>query len=245
MGRSAGEHGRCSSLMKPDISIIVPVLNERETIHRTLKNLYLQKFDGIFEVIVVDGSEDGSTICCVENPSVITAISSPGRGIQMNCGARMAGGKILLFLHSDTILPHQGLNDILCLMKDPSIKAGAFDLSINNEGFAYRVIEKTASLRSRITRLPYGDQAVFIRQAYFFGIGCFRGIPIMEDVELMRRIKKANGKIGLLNSCTTTSPRRWETEGFVFCTLRNWIILILFFWGVKPEKLARVYKPQI
>lgn len=231
--------------MKPDISIVVPVLNERETIHQTLKNLYFQEVDATFEIIVVDGSEDGSTICCVKDPSVITAISPPGRGVQMNCGAKMAEGKILLFLHADTILPRRGLNDILWLMKDPSIKAGAFDLSINKKGFAYRVIEKTASLRSRLTRLPYGDQAVFIRKAYFFDIGRFRGIPIMEDVELMRRIKKAGGKIGFLNSPATTSPRRWETEGLVFCTLRNWIILTLFFIGVKPEKLARVYKTRI
>ncbi|RLC20872.1 MAG: glycosyl transferase [Deltaproteobacteria bacterium] len=231
--------------METDISIIIPVLNEQETINKTIKKVYQQNFPGILEIIVVDGKEDGTTILCVENQKVMTVSSPPGRGIQMNCGAKKASGKILLFLHSDTILPENALNEILNTMKDQSIKVGAFDLAINRKGLAYRVIEKTASLRSRMTKIPYGDQAIFIRKKYFFGIGQYREIPIMEDVELMRSVKKDKGRLRFLKSRTSTSSRRWEKEGIVFCTLRNWTILILFLLGMKAERLAGFYKNKI
>ncbi len=225
-----------------DISIIIPVLNEQEGINQAIEKIYQQGFPGTLEVIVVDGSTDGSTICCVKNKEVIVVVSPPGRGRQMNAGARMASGKILLFLHCDTSLPEDGLNAVQTAMKNPSVKAGAFDLSIASRGFFYRMVEKTASLRSRITKIPYGDQAVFIRKNYFFDIGQYREIPIMEDVDLMRRIKKYKGRLKFLKTRTSTSPRRWEQEGRVYATLRNWMILTLFFFGRNPEKLAGSYK---
>jgi len=104
------------------------------------------------------------------------------------------------------------------------------------------VIEKIASIRSRLTRIPYGDQAIFIRRNYFQALGGFKDIPIMEDVELMRRIKRRRGKIMILKDKVKTSPRRWEAEGVVFCTLRNWFLITLYLLGFKPETLARFYR---
>ncbi|SDU28902.1 TIGR04283 family arsenosugar biosynthesis glycosyltransferase [Desulfobacula phenolica] len=228
--------------MKTDISIIIPVLNEQEGINQAIEKIYQQDFSGTLEVIVVDGGKNGSTICCVKNKDVITVVSPLGRGCQMNSGARMASGNILLFLHCDTSLPEGGLNAVQTVMENLSVKAGAFDLSIAGRGFFYRMVEKTASLRSRITRIPYGDQAVFIRKNYFFDIGQYREIPIMEDVDLMVRIKQDKGRLKFINTRTSTSSRRWEQEGRIYGTLRNWAILTLFFLGVKPEKLAGVYK---
>lgn len=230
--------------MKIDISIIIPVLNEPETINPAIKKIYSQNFSGVLEIIVVDGSEDKGTIGCIENKNVMTISSPPGRGVQMNHGADMASGEILLFLHCDTILPENGLNHICAVMNDQTVKAGAFDLFINSCGFAFRVIEKTASFRSRITKIPYGDQAVFIRKRYFIKIGQYSDIPIMEDVDLMMRIKKDKGKLTILKSRTSTSPRRWEKEGILFCTLRNWMILTLFLLGTAPEKLSGFYKTR-
>lgn len=228
--------------MKPDISVIIPVLNEQKVIPRVIEALYHQRFSGTFEIIVVDGSKEGSTIKCIGNKDVLTLTSTKGRGCQMNSGAKIAKAEILIFLHCDTRLPENGLTQVKTAMKNPFVKAGAFDLAIKAEGFAYRVIEKTASLRSRITKIPYGDQAIFIRKNYFFDMGQYREIPIMEDVDLMMRIRKDGKTITLLKSRTTTSSRRWEKEGIVFCTLRNWMILSLFFLGVTPEKLAAFYR---
>ncbi|MCP3874050.1 MAG: glycosyltransferase family 2 protein [Desulfobacteraceae bacterium] len=230
--------------MKIDISIIIPVLNEQETINKTIEKLYHQDFKGFSEIIVVDGSKDKNTLCCIEDTRVITLSSKPGRGDQMNMGARKALGDTLLFLHCDTTLPENALTDIQNTMKNRSVKAGAFDLSINGKNFFYRMIEKTASLRSRMTKLPYGDQAIFIQKTYFFDMGQYRKIPIMEDIDLMKRIKHDNGKLVILKTRVITSSRRWEDEGMVYCTLRNWVILTLFLFGVYPEKLAKLYKPK-
>jgi len=228
--------------MKADISIIIPVINEQTGINQTIKKIYHQAFSGILEVIVVDGHKDGTTISCIENREVIKLGSAPGRSFQMNSGARTASGRILLFLHCDTVLPENALESVQGLMVNHCIKAGAFDLSIDKKGFVYRIIEKTASLRSRITKIPYGDQAIFIRQDYFFKIGQYREIAIMEDVDLMLRIKKDKARFQFLNNCALTSPRRWEKEGVIFTTIRNWTILTMFFSGIKPEKLAGFYK---
>jgi hypothetical protein len=127
-------------------------------------------------------------------------------------------------------------------LKDRAIVGGAFDLGIDSKRFAFRVIEKMASWRSRLTRIPYGDQAIFIRADYFRQLGGFRNIPIMEDVELMQRIKQKKGEIKIISKRVLTSPRRWEKEGIVFCTLRNWFLISLYFMGVRPETLARLYK---
>ena len=173
---------------------------------------------------------------------VKTAISEKGRGHQMNLGASLAEGEILIFLHADTLLPPDALELIETAMADGSRIAGAFDLAIDSERPAYRLIEKAASFRSRVTRIPYGDQTIFIRKGDFRDFGGFRNIPIMEDVEFMQRIKKRKGKICIIGKAVRTSPRRWEKEGIVYTTLRNWLIIALYLCGAKPEKLIRFYR---
>lgn len=230
--------------MKPDLSIIIPVINEGQQINSAIDRLHEQLFNGAMEIIVVDGHPGGTTIQDIKRKNVICLTALAGRGNQMNRGASMALGRIFVFLHCDTILPQDGLNDIVLLMDDPSIRAGAFDLAINHKGLPYRIIERTASFRSRMTRIPYGDQAIFIESSYFFQIGQYPKISIMEDVVLMQRIKKNKGRIGFINKKTLTSARRWEKEGLIFCTLRNWFLRILFSCGVSPERLAMLYKTQ-
>ena len=165
-----------------------------------------------------------------------------GRGKQMNEGASIASGSILLFLHADTALPPDALKLIAAAMQKTTYVAGAFDLGIKSERSVFRVIEFAASLRSRITRIPFGDQAVFIRKEYFDVIGGFKEIPIMEDVEIMQGIKKRGDKIVILPQKTFTSSRRWEAEGILYSTLRNWVLQILYFFGISPHKLSRFYK---
>ena len=115
-------------------------------------------------------------------------------------------------------------------------------MSIDSNRWILEYIATRASLRSRLNRIPYGDQAIFIRKSYFDKIGGFRDIPLMEDVDLMRRIKKDGRRIHILRDKVTTSGRRWEKEGAVYTTLRNQVVVMLYYLGVSPHKLARLYK---
>jgi rSAM/selenodomain-associated transferase 2 len=223
-------------------SFIIPVYREEEVINSTIDHLmHLQKFAAA-EIIVADGDYEGSTLREISNTNVKKILCPKGRARQINCGAAKSSGDILIFLHADTRLPEKALKMIATLLEDEEIVGGAFDLGIDSQRFAFRIIEKIASIRSRLTRIPYGDQAIFIRRDYFQSLGGFKDIPIMEDVELMRRIKRQQGKINILKDKVKTSPRRWETEGVVFCTLRNWFLITLYSLGAKPETLAKFYR---
>ena len=160
----------------------------------------------------------------------------------MNEGAALASGDILLFLHVDTRLPRDALGLIRTTMEDNRYVAGAFDLGIESSQSIFRIIEQAASLRSRITRIPFGDQGIFIRKDYFMQVGGYREIPVMEDVDIMKRIKKQRGRIYIIPRRVSTDSRRWEQEGIVRCTLRNWMLQIFYFLGISPYKLARFYK---
>ena len=233
--------------MKPDISIIIPVLNEPGVIQTTLGCLDNHSSGKTIEIVVVDADPDGTTLEAIhfENASrwqLKTEIAGKGRGLQMNRGAKLASGPILLFLHADTLLPERALEAILLTLQNDRIVGGAFDLGIRSSKWGYRIIEKIATARSRITRLPYGDQAIFLRKDYFHMIGGFSMIPIMEDVDIMRRIKKRGDVIQIIGKRVQTDPRRWEKEGMVYATLRNWVLMVLYLMGVSPHRLVKYYK---
>jgi rSAM/selenodomain-associated transferase 2 len=230
----------------PELSIIIPVFNEIDFINPALGSLSKLPYKEHVEVIVSDGSPGGDTIRAVEplftrHLLIKTISSSKGRGLQMNQGARVSKGRILLFLHVDTFLPPDAYQSILRLTKDHGIVGGAFDLGIRSVAKKYRLIERVASLRSRLTRLPYGDQAIFVRKDIFCKVGGFGNIPLMEDVDLMQRIKKNGYRIKILPLKVQTSPRRWDKEGPLYSTLRNWILISLYMCGVAPEKLVKYY----
>ncbi len=196
------------------------------------------------EVIVVDGDPSGDTIREIRDPRngiVQAVLSEKGRGIQLNRGASLAKGEILLFLHADARLPAGAFVKIAAAMKDRQIIGGAFRLAIDSPRRPFRVIEKFVSYRSRYLGLPYGDQGIFLRKAAFQSLGGFRSVPIMEDLDLMRRISRRKGRIVILDDPVVTSARRWEEEGVLYCTLRNWCLVLLFLLGVPPEKLLKFY----
>lgn len=224
------------------LSIIVPVLNEPSQINAAVEHLKARDFNGVREIIVVDGDPDGGTIKAVQDSDVICLTGARGRGRQMNAGARAGRGDILLFLHVDTRLPPGALTSICRTLENLKYVAGAFDLSIDSSSLVLKYIAAQASFRSRLSRIPYGDQAIFIRKSYFERIGGFRDIPLMEDVDLMRRIKKDGGQIQILRDKVTTSARRWQSEGVLYTTLRNQVVLMLYYLGVSPHRLARLYK---
>jgi len=222
-------------------SVIIPVFNEAPIINQTIEHVYRTGSGFDVEIIIVDGDVYGSTQKAVTNTQVIQMTSDRGRGRQMNKGASAAGGEILLFLHADSELPANAFQSIASLLDAEEYVGGAFNLGIQSRRFIYRVIEKCVAIRTLLTRLPYGDQAIFMKKNYFEKMKGFPEIPIMEDVAFMRRLKRAGYKIGIIPQKVMASPRRSEREGVLFCTLRNWTLISLYLLGVKPERLERFY----
>ena len=224
-----------------DISVVIPVLNEQKIINETIESLLAGGFAGRSEIIVVDADPEGTTLRAIRHDEELKTVSGQGRGKQMNKGALLASGDIVLFLHADTEIPPDGLARICSVMRCKQYVGGSFDLGIRSRKLRFRLIERVASLRSRMTRVPYGDQAIFLRREYFLRIGGFLELPILEDVELMRRIRRLGGNICILEERVRTSARRWEHEGALYCTVRNWTLVGLYLLGVSPDRLARYY----
>lgn len=225
----------------PEITVIIPVLGEQAVIGERIRRIRECETGEVPEIVVVDGDPEGGTLKAIDDPDVVCLRSARGRAVQMNRGAERASGPILLFLHADTDLPPGAFTMIRRTMEDASAAAGAFDLTIRSPRPVFRIIERIASRRSRLTRIPYGDQAIFIRASCFQGIGGYRDIPIMEDVELMRRIKRRGDRVVFLDARVSTSARRWDKEGVLRCTLRNWTLISLYLLGVPAGRLARYY----
>jgi rSAM/selenodomain-associated transferase 2 len=223
------------------LSIVIPVFHERESINPLIDHLHALGEGKDYEIIVVDGSPDGNTVKDVKDKNVIKIVSRQGRARQMNTGADAAKGEILLFLHADTKLPENAFMNIIEIMQDGTYVGGAFDLELETDRKSLRFIAWTARIRVRYTHIPYGDQAIFIRKDYFDSIGGYRDLPLMEDVELMERIKKLGGKIHIMRDSVQSSPRKWLQDGIFYTTLRNHMIRILYSLGVSPDKLARLY----
>lgn len=222
---------------------IIPVLHEASGINACLEQLSHHVTPDVCEVIVVDGDAAGSTIRHITHSQALTLCAPYGRGAQMNAGAQRARGERLIFLHADTALPANALERIEEALANPNYAAGAFTLRFDSPRPAFRLIETAATWRYRLTRLPYGDQAFFMMNAYFRKIGGFAAIPLMEDLDLMRRIKRRGDRICILPDAVTTSARRWEQEGIIlYCVLRTWILASLFCVGVSPHTLAAYYR---
>ncbi len=239
--RNGNKIRKRSPSMRPVISTIIPVYQEGESINQAIRHLRSIEVGICCEIIVVDGHSDGNTLSAIDDGAVIRIRSTKGRGCQMNAGAQAARGDILLFLHADTLLPQNALSRIISIMENSAFAGGAFSLRINGNPFFFRAIERLTVLRARLTRIPYGDQGIFIRRDYFRKIGGYREMPILEDVDLMRRIRKRGDRIVLLPEPVLTSSRRWDRNGLLCTTLRNRIIMVLYNLGIKPERLLRFY----
>ena len=222
-------------------SIIVPVFHEGERINDLIE--YVNRLDSAesAEIIIVDGSQKKDTLAAIRSNSVIKISSEQGRAKQMNAGASIARGEVLIFLHADTELPIHALTKIGFFIEQTDYVGGAFNLGIKSDRLIFKVIGALSSLRSRLNRIPFGDQAIFIRKEYFNKIGGYKEIPLMEDVELMERIRKSGDRIRIFYDRVMTSPRRWENEGLIYCILRNWTLQILYFLGVSPYRLVKYY----
>ena len=224
----------------PDISIVIPVYNEPGTA-QIVEDLFTSAVDTTIQVIVVDGDPGRSSCSQIRRRDVIQLSSPPGRAIQMNAGAVHATAPVLLFLHADTILPEGWAESIL---KSLGIKysAGGFRLGIDATGVLFRIIEVGTLFRCFLTRIPYGDQAIFIRKDVFWTIGGYRELPILEDVDIMKRLKQNKGRITFVNKKALTSARRWFRDGILLSTFRNRLIIFMFTLGFTPAFLKRLYQ---
>jgi rSAM/selenodomain-associated transferase 2 len=221
------------------ISIVIPVLNEAETLYNTLKQLQLSDDE---EVIVVDGGSTDNTVSVAREFTDHVYVTRTGRARVMNYGAEQSNGEILLFLHADCRLPENAFKTVRETLKGKGVVCGAFDLAISHPKYRFRIIEFGANLRSRITSIPYGDQGIFLKKDVFNVLGGFADIPIMEDIEISRRLKKM-GKIVFVNPPVTTSPRRWLAEGLLYTTLRDWTLALSYtVLNISPEKLVKYYR---
>ncbi len=220
--------------MDARLSIVVPVLNEAHGIAATLASLAPLRAQG-HEVIVVDGgSEDASAALAA--PLCDRLLQAPrGRAAQLNAGARAASGDVLVFLHADTRLPPRADALILSALRDRLW--GRFDIAIEGRHPALRLVAAAMNLRSRLTGIATGDQAMFVRRAGFLG---FPDLPLMEDIALSRLLKR-RGRPACLRSRVRTSGRRWESRGVLRTVLLMWRLRALYALGVSPERLARRY----
>ena len=220
------------------ISIIIPTRNEADSIGGLLPDLL--GIPGV-ELLVVDGESTDNTVDIAKSLGAKVLETSPGRAQQMNAGAEAAQGGILLFLHSDTHLAPGFAEHVREILKQPGVAAGAFQLSIDGKDFGLRIIEWLVNFRSRVMQMPYGDQGIFLTANMFFSVGAFPPQPIMEDFELMRRLKK-RGRVKILHLNANTSARRWERLGILKTSVMNQAIIIGYFLGISPEKLSGWYR---
>ncbi len=222
------------------ISIIIPVINEAENIKSTLATTKPSKN---VEIIVVDGGSSDGTVEIIGNSglAVKVILANPGRAVQMNTGALAATGDILLFLHADTHLPPGFDAMIRQAIETPGIVAGAFTLKIDAELTSLRLVEKGVKWRSHFWQMPYGDQGIFLKREVFQAVGGFPELPIMEDFEFIRNLKR-QGRIITLPTPVITSARRWLKKGVWQTTLINQVVIVAYLTGVYPERIRSWYR---
>jgi rSAM/selenodomain-associated transferase 2/rSAM/selenodomain-associated transferase 1 len=223
------------------ISIIIPVLNECAALEANLPLLQSWRQRG-HELVVVDGgSTDQSLSIC--SGLVDHVLSAPaGRASQMNAGASVAGGDVLLFLHIDTMLPAILPQHLLNSLVDSGGKRwGRFDVRLSSRKFVFRVIETMMNLRSRVTGIATGDQAIFVERSLFEQLGGYPPIPLMEDVQLCKTLKHTAGRPVCMPERVQSSSRRWEKHGVVKTILLMWWLRLAYFLGARPEDLHAQY----
>jgi rSAM/selenodomain-associated transferase 2 len=217
-------------------SVIIPVYRDVAALERTLASTDFSAA----ELIVSATREDASLAELRATRKDIVWIDAPrGRAIQMNAGAAFARGDWLVFLHADTRLPIGWSKAIEDASRDPRVAAGCFRFALDSESLMARLIELGVRARVAFLGLPYGDQAIFVRRAVFEAMGGYAHLTIMEDVDLVQRLRR-RGRLFRSSKPALTSPRRWERDGWIGRSARHLLLIVLYFSGVSPERLMRL-----
>ena len=223
------------------VSIIVPVLNETAGIETVLTTLQRWRRKG-HEVLVVDGGSIDNTVERATALADCVLSTLPGRARQMNAGAANASHDVLLFLHSDTLLPTDGLEHIKRAVLSGA-QWGHFRLRLSGPGVSLRVIERATNLRTAWTSVVTGDMALFVKRDLFAMVEGFADLPLMEDVAISKRLRRL-ARRHRLPTHVVSSSRRWEEKGALRTVLLMWRLRLAYFLGVDPQRLARVYYPE-
>jgi rSAM/selenodomain-associated transferase 2 len=226
--------------MTPRVSIVMPVLNEAATLHDVLDSLGPLRAQAA-ELIVVDGHSSDSTLEIASGAADRVLTAPRGRASQMNAGAAHASGGVLIFLHADTRLPPSALASI-----DAALRSGRhwgrFDVEIEGGAWTFKLIATLTNWRSRLSGIATGDQAMFVTRDAFDAVGGLPEQPLMEDIELSKRLLRRCGRPACLKARVVTSGRRWERDGIWSTILLMWRLRLLYRLGVTPERLARSYR---
>ncbi len=229
----------------PMISVVIPTFNAAPTLVHTLAALVPAVVEGVVqEAIVADGGSTDDT-CTIADAAGTHLVTAPrGRGKQLDAGAAMARGDWLLFLHADTVLEPGWMEEAESFMERVESgrrrqAAAYFRFSLDDDGFMPRFVETLVSVRCALFGLPYGDQGLLISRALYDRLGGFRPLPLMEDVDLVRRLKRR--ELVMLQSRAVTSAQRYRSEGYVTRGFRNLGLVMLYYLRVPPRVLARLY----
>lgn len=226
------------------VSVIVPVRNDAACLEAQEDTLRLLREKGC-EVIVVDGESTDDSAAVGHRLADQVISTAPGRARQMNAGAAAARGQLLLFLHADTGFPPAAVEEILCQAERPGRADawGRFDVRLRGEHWYYRLVEILMNARSRITGIATGDQAIFVSRELFHRAGGYPDIPLMEDITLSRTLRRI-ARPRCLRQRVAPSTRRWHEHGMLRTTLLMWRLRLAYFFGISPERLARIYHGQ-
>lgn len=220
------------------ISIIIPALNEESAIQTLLKQLQVHRQQG-HEVIVVDGGSSDNTVSISELLSDKVFTSKMGRAMQMNSGALEAKHDVFWFLHADTLIPENAIENIQQALA--ILEWGRFNVKLSGSNVLFRLIERMINFRSCLSSIATGDQGVFVKRKTFELVNGYSNISLMEDVDLSKKLKKISKPVCLKDSLITSS-RRWERDGILLTVLLMWRLRFLYWLGVSADKLAAQYK---
>ncbi len=232
-----GSASVCASGIK--ISIIIPVLNEENNLPDVLNNLQSFRSKG-HEVVVVDGGSSDNSLMLAQQGADMVIVSKAGRALQMNSGAAVATGELFLFLHCDTFLPDNAL-EVIAGNYQRENYWGRFDVRLSSDKFVFRIIERLMNLRSRLTSIATGDQAIFVERKLFNQLGGFPEIALMEDIRISGLLRKRSPPV-CLKQKVITSSRRWENKGVLATVLLMWKLRLFYFFGVSADTLSRKYR---
>lgn len=219
------------------ISVVIPTLNEQPVLAERLSET---RGAGIERIVVDGGSSDGTVVLARECGAERVLVCEAGRGRQLEAGLRVARGDVVLFLHADTRLTPAWASAVRGALADPGVAGGAFRLRFDAEGAGFRWVELWAGLRARVLGLPYGDQALFARRSVLEASGGIAQVPIFEDLDLARTVRRA-GRLALLSEPAVTSARRYREHGAGRVAVRNSLALAAYLLGLDRERVARWY----